>query len=145
MSYEGWTSEQIAAKRKSAREHAKRKWDSDPAYRMMVTNRQRARRQNNPIYRAKQNAWHLVGKYGITWEQKQEMFKQQDECCANTGCRAALPSPAKAHVDHDHVTGKVRALLCGGCNTALGQAKEDPARLRGLASYVEDKALDRII
>jgi uncharacterized CHY-type Zn-finger protein len=39
-------------------------------------------------------------------------------------------------VDHDHVTGKVRALLCGNCNTALGLLGDDVARIQRAAEYV---------
>ncbi len=39
-------------------------------------------------------------------------------------------------VDHDHVTGKVRALLCGNCNTALGLLADDVVRIQRAAEYV---------
>lgn len=39
-------------------------------------------------------------------------------------------------VDHDHETGKVRALLCGNCNTALGLLGDDVARIERAATYV---------
>jgi hypothetical protein len=41
------------------------------------------------------------------------------------------------HVDHCHTTGRVRALLCSGCNLMLGHAKETPERLRAGADYLE--------
>lgn len=47
-------------------------------------------------------------------------------------CRAA---PA-TQVDHDHVTGAVRALLCFNCNGGLGQFRDDPEVLRVAADYV---------
>lgn len=48
-------------------------------------------------------------------------------------CRAA---PAE-HVDHDHATGAVRALLCFNCNGGLGQFRDDPFLLHMAAFYVE--------
>ncbi len=58
------------------------------------------------------------------------MLQGQNGLCAI--CKAA---PA-VHVDHDHVTGQVRALLCFNCNGGLGQFKDDPAVLRAAAEYV---------
>ena len=40
-------------------------------------------------------------------------------------------------IDHCHKSGKVRALLCGPCNRALGQMHDDPAKLRKAADYLE--------
>lgn len=40
-------------------------------------------------------------------------------------------------IDHCHVTGAVRGLLCNGCNTALGKANDDPHLLRAMADYLE--------
>lgn len=40
-------------------------------------------------------------------------------------------------VDHDHVTGAVRGLLCKGCNTGIGLLREDPMLLRAAARYLE--------
>jgi Recombination endonuclease VII len=44
---------------------------------------------------------------------------------------------APAHIDHDHVTGTVRGVLCFTCNAALGQLQDDPAIIRRAAAYVE--------
>ena len=49
------------------------------------------------------------------------------------GVRAA----GRLHVDHDHVTGAVRALLCNECNRALGYLRDDPNLMRAAAEYVE--------
>jgi hypothetical protein len=76
--------------------------------------------------------YHLKRRYGITAQDADAMFKSQDGLCAI--CRAG---PA-AHVDHDHETGAVRALLCFNCNGGLGQFKDDPAVLRAAAGYVEE-------
>ena len=59
------------------------------------------------------------------------MLAAQRGVCAI--CRVA---PAK-HVDHDHATGAVRALLCFNCNGGLGQFKDDPYLLQLAVFYVE--------
>ena len=38
-------------------------------------------------------------------------------------------------VDHKHSTGKVRELLCKGCNQALGLLREEVSRIKGLLEY----------
>ncbi|WP_396349631.1 endonuclease VII domain-containing protein [Geodermatophilus sp. DSM 44513] len=50
-------------------------------------------------------------------------------------CAICKTAPA-AHVDHDHATGAVRALLCFGCNGGLGQFKDNPTFLHAAAYYV---------
>lgn len=40
-------------------------------------------------------------------------------------------------LDHCHKTGIMRGWLCGTCNRAAGQAKDDPVLLRKLADYLE--------
>jgi Recombination endonuclease VII len=41
------------------------------------------------------------------------------------------------HIDHDHVTGAFRGVLCRQCNQALGLFKDDPDRLLRAACYLE--------
>ena len=40
------------------------------------------------------------------------------------------------HVDHDHMTGEVRGVLCFNCNQALGNARDDIVVLQGLIDYL---------
>jgi Recombination endonuclease VII len=75
--------------------------------------------------------YHLKRRYGITAEEADLILQRQLGVCAI--CRSA---PA-AHVDHDHRTGAVRALLCFNCNGGLGQFRDDPILLRFAAAYVE--------
>ncbi len=82
-----------------------------------------------------ERTYHLRRRYGITADDADAMLEQQGGLCAI--CESA---PAK-HVDHDHATGTVRALLCFNCNGGLGQFKDEPDVLRAAAAYVEFHAL----
>lgn len=76
---------------------------------------------------------HLNDTYGITTKQRNTMLRLQGYRCA--GCRRK--KDGHWHVDHCHRTSKVRGVLCRPCNLALGFAKDTPATLRRLASYLE--------
>lgn len=47
------------------------------------------------------------------------------------------PKVKPLHLDHCHTRNIFRGWLCGGCNKALGSARDNPAILRALASYLE--------
>ena len=40
-------------------------------------------------------------------------------------------------IDHDHITGKVRGILCSKCNSALGLLGDSKEVILKLASYIE--------
>lgn len=41
-----------------------------------------------------------------------------------------------ANIDHDHKTGKVRGILCQGCNLGLGGFRDNPGYLLSALSYL---------
>jgi hypothetical protein len=61
------------------------------------------------------------------------MFEDQRGLCAI--CKKETPILC---VDHSHVTGAVRKLLCKPCNSALGFLEEDPLRAAAMVAYIED-------
>lgn len=78
--------------------------------------------------------------YGITLEQYNQMAAEQQHVCGLCGEKPTTQK--RMHVDHDHATGKVRALLCHHCNLLIGNAKESVARLRLAIAYLERHQLD---
>lgn len=78
---------------------------------------------------------NLAKKYGITQEDYNRMLAEQDGCCKI--CRSSDPVGVKSFaVDHDHVTGKVRGLLCHRCNPGLGYFQDNPELLRKAIDYL---------
>lgn len=86
----------------------------------------------------------LMKLYGLTPEAYVELFESQGRCCAI--CKSPEPnskhdgSPNRSSwhwdIDHDHVTGKVRGILCTWCNRAIGMFKDDPEIIAAAARYV---------
>ena len=94
-------------------------------------------RKGNPVHAARQRRYHLKRVCGITPEQWDAQFESQGKRCANPHCRVANPGSRGWHTDHDHRTGKFRAILCQKCNQALGNVNDDVLVLQGLIKYLE--------
>lgn len=75
-----------------------------------------------------------ISKYGLSKSDYFELLARQEGRCAI--CKQTKLFPL--FVDHDHMTGQVRGLLCRLCNLALGSLHDDPLRCRLAASYLED-------
>ena len=88
--------------------------------------------------RARRNK--LRTKYHMTVDEWEILFNTQGRCCANPNCRAKEPKDKRGywHTDHDHLTGKIRGILCRTCNLALGQVNDSTAVLKGLIEYIEN-------
>jgi Recombination endonuclease VII len=101
----------------------------------------RQRRRQVPGYRRNEM---LKEKYGITLEDFEEMALHQGGACAV--CRRdpsefrgdKNPSHKVLHVDHDHLTGQVRGLLCFFCNVAIGLFQDDAAVIMRAADYLKE-------
>lgn len=78
---------------------------------------------------------YTVRKYGITREEYHVLLEAQNHSCAICGSTEwGTPSP---HVDHSHLSGKVRGLLCGNCNRGLGMFGDSPELMREAVAYLE--------
>ena len=75
-------------------------------------------------------------RYGITKAEYEEMLVAQNNECAI--CRKPLHGHKNAHIDHDHVSGNVRGVLCMSCNLSLGKFDDSPEILIAAAKYLMD-------
>jgi hypothetical protein len=74
---------------------------------------------------------HLKRKYGLTLDEFDELLASQGGVCPICG------RPDPDNVDHDHVTGRVRGILCWDCNIALGKFADDIDRFVAAAAYLD--------
>lgn len=88
---------------------------------------------NKAAHKARCRRWELKKLYGLTPDKFQELNEQQNGVCAI--CGGTNPE-GDLCVDHDHSTGKVRALLCRPCNLMLGNAQEQSSLLTKAAAYL---------
>ena len=75
--------------------------------------------------------YRLKRRYGMT-------AAEYDAILAAQGGLGALRRERPAeHVDHDHVFGQVRGLLCSCCNQGLGNVRDELEHLRAAVDYLE--------
>jgi hypothetical protein len=75
---------------------------------------------------------HRRREYGLTEEEYNNMVLSQNNVCVICN----KPSSRTLHIDHDHVTGKVRGLLCSNCNLGIGLLQEDLTILNRAIEYL---------
>lgn len=63
---------------------------------------------------------HIKKAYGLTADDYQTLVDNQKNLCALCGCPPPHKHYSRLHLDHDHVTGRVRGLLCFHCNWRIG-------------------------
>lgn len=87
--------------------------------------------------RATINRRRSAYRYGLTLDEYDALLN--GAVCAI--CRTASCSTGKRlAVDHCHVTGKVRGVLCNNCNRAIGLLGDNPDALLAAAAYLRGLA-----
>ena len=76
----------------------------------------------------------LRKRYGITNEDFSLLLTKQNGVCAI--CKRTDGTKKYLSVDHCHTTGKVRGLLCSGCNKGIGLLNDSCALLESAKEYL---------
>lgn len=116
------------AKIRNAQRRDKRK-----AYKKTEKGRQKENEYRNRRYAKDGYTKRIYQRYGLTKEEYDHLLHIQGGLCAI----CLQESKTKLHVDHCHNTGKVRGLLCGNCNRALGLFKDNVLYLENAKNYLK--------
>lgn len=81
-------------------------------------------------------------KYGLNLDEINKLLEAQNNCCAI--CKKELSFSAvdksdKPHIDHCHITGIVRGILCLQCNTGIGMFGDSSNLLSEAKSYLDNQ------
>lgn len=91
-------------------------------------------RKKNPD---KQHATEIKRHYGLSLEDYNALLVKQDMKCALCDVQHdTTKKRGRLYVDHDHSTGKVRALLCHNHNVMLGHAQDSIEMLQKAIDYL---------
>ncbi len=98
-------------------------------------------RKDNPERAREWYRRSLLKKFSISIEEYEEMHRSQDGKCAickreETRIHLSTNQLYLLCVDHDHVSGKNRQLLCHSCNTGIGHFLDNPEFLDSAAEYL---------
>ena len=90
------------------------------------------RKVADPAWYRRKNRASALRKYGITQVDFEQKWSQQDGRCAI--CKKPFKAQFNACIDHDHVSGTLRDLLCRPCNIDMAIVDDD-VRLADLLAY----------
>lgn len=97
--------------------------------------RDKHRERLAPVWRERRRNVTL-NEYGLTPEKYAARLALQEDACAICHSSDPVHWSGRFQVDHDHVTGEVRGLLCSRCNGGLGMFSDDVERLRKAILYI---------
>jgi hypothetical protein len=129
--------EEIILRRKAwYSEHKKEIAEKAKVYRQKHKAKFRERNKiSNFRNRENNHAWRRKNLYGLSQEAYYTLLGEQGGACAVCGSDDWLTRVP--HIDHDHITGKVRGVVCRKCNLALGHLGDDLNTAKSMVRYLE--------
>jgi hypothetical protein len=97
---------------------------------------QKAWLERNPEKRRLYSYRNCLKKYGLTFEQYEQLLKDQNNNCALCG-KPFSTDTRSTHVDHCHRTNKVRGVVHRACNVILGYSMENIDILQRAIEYLK--------
>jgi hypothetical protein len=112
--------------RKRMNARSRERYANDPEYRARDI-----ARKSTPEYRANYKSYRQQKYYGMTPGTFEAMFNAQGGVCCICG------KPEKLYVDHCHITGEPRGLLCSPCNVGIGMLGDTSDALERALRYLQ--------
>lgn len=109
-------------------------WYEDPSSEAKSKNAERNRHRSTNVLSPEDRRAKSLRRYGLTYEEYVARRNKFDNLCEVCQTRSSVA------VDHDHVTGKVRGILCHQCNQALGLMLDRSDILRRAIEYLNKPA-----
>jgi superfamily II helicase len=106
-------------------------WQRNNKDRFRANQKKFANKESTKRYR---KDWQLKKNFNISIEEYERLVKKQKGKCGICKKEDSL------HVDHNHISGAVRGLLCSPCNLALGLFKDDKTILKNAIKYLNKDA-----
>lgn len=135
-SYRGRASRYQSICKKCVLTNRKNRYATDTEFRSKTISKVKNWQQNNWLRWKDKD---LKNRYSISLDEYTVLLEQQGGLCAichEPESRQIKGVTCSLHVDHDHSTGKIRGLLCHGCNTGIGLLKEDITVLHKAIAYL---------
>ncbi len=98
-----------------------------------------AKNRRDPEWYEKNVVAKKLVKFGLSLNDYKRLLADQNGVCAicsKPETRKIYGKTILMAVDHCHKTGRVRGLLCGGCNKGIGHFGDDPSLLVSAADYL---------
>jgi hypothetical protein len=125
------------------KENSIKRFENGDVKKWVEKNREKVNSSNRKRYKSLnleekkiRNRKQQVAIYGLTLEQYDAMIKDQNEVCALCGKPETNIKKQNMCIDHDHITGEVRALLCDRCNRGIGSFNDDIDLLEKAIAYL---------
>lgn len=110
-------------------------YKSAPGYRVRLNKSNREWQKKHPSRKKAYGRKANLKSKGLTIDAWHVMLGEQYGLCKI--CHT-INDGSILNVDHDHLTGRVRGLLCDRCNLGLGQFFDSPIRLQSAIAYLNE-------
>ena len=94
-----------------------------------ITNKDRLRNFNKK--------YHLKSQHNLSIKEYNDLVLSQNNKCAICGQPLDFQNTFNICIDHSHLTGVIRGILCRTCNMAIGLLRDNPEYVRNALEYLE--------